>query len=568
MPGLAHGARQRLITAAVLAGLVVLGYLLLPGHTYLQEDSQIYLAILEHFWNPTVLANDPVATHHHMSYTIYDELALLWRRITGLDFQPILVADQLVFRFLGLLGIYLTATALGLGRAPALAVAAVFGLGATVSGPAVLTIEYEPKPRASAVPAAFLAIGLFAHGRFLGAGLAGALSFLYHPPSSYPFWLASLVWLGVARQRRTQARALQLLIPGTVAIGILLLAAHFQVGGKEPGLWFSQLTPELEQIQRYRASYNWVSTWWERWAWHYALLFLASIVAWRRLRLDWRSPSGWMSLSLPIIGLASVPASWLLLEHLKWALIPKFQPARALLMVPAFAVILAVARAITGARTLRGALESMAWAVIAFAVPTGPDIRQVLLPNLASPVALHRLLLILGLAALLVFSRWLSARPLATLTTAAALLAPYFLLPTAGRVENYQVIHHPELDELARWARSHTPREAVFVFPLADRSRVPGVFRVKAQRALYVDWKSGGQANMLPALAWEWWCRWQTIQRTGFNEAALAKYRDLGIDFVVVERSQALLGYKPVFENRRYSVYSTAAQPEAGSTGG
>jgi len=49
----------------------------------------------------------------------------------------------------------LMAESLGLAFAPALLVAAICSLGALIPGPAVLTFEYEPTPRAFAVNEAF-----------------------------------------------------------------------------------------------------------------------------------------------------------------------------------------------------------------------------------------------------------------------------------------------------------------------------------------------------------------------------------------------------------------------------
>src|SRR5438445_13859247 len=85
-----------------------------------------------------------------------------------------------IFRAAGIWGVYLIATALGLSEMPALIVAAVFSLGATIMGPAVLVFEYEPVPRGFAVPLIFLAIGLIAHERYLIAGMVAAVAFLVH----------------------------------------------------------------------------------------------------------------------------------------------------------------------------------------------------------------------------------------------------------------------------------------------------------------------------------------------------------------------------------------------------
>ncbi|MCL4851787.1 MAG: hypothetical protein KJZ78_10445, partial [Bryobacteraceae bacterium] len=69
-----------------------------------------------------------------------------------------------------------------------LLVTAIAGLGATIAGPTVLTFEYEPVPRGFAVPLLLLAVGLAAHQRHFWAGVAGSVAFLYHAPTTVPFW--------------------------------------------------------------------------------------------------------------------------------------------------------------------------------------------------------------------------------------------------------------------------------------------------------------------------------------------------------------------------------------------
>ena len=82
--------------------------------------------------------------------------------------QPYFVyAQQIVTRALGIWGLLLMGEALSLAFAPALLVAAICSLGALIPGPAVLTFEYEPTPRAFAVPLLVCAIGLSAHRRYL-----------------------------------------------------------------------------------------------------------------------------------------------------------------------------------------------------------------------------------------------------------------------------------------------------------------------------------------------------------------------------------------------------------------
>src|SRR5262249_36778179 len=133
------------IAAAVLA-LALLTYFQFPGHTWLQQDSQIYTPILEHLHDPEALRNDVLVQRPHVAYTLYDELALGLRALTGLGFREVLAAAQIAARALGIWGLYLMGVAAGLSALNALLVAAMVSMGALIAGPQVLTLEYEPIP--------------------------------------------------------------------------------------------------------------------------------------------------------------------------------------------------------------------------------------------------------------------------------------------------------------------------------------------------------------------------------------------------------------------------------------
>ena len=153
-----------------LAALTAIGFLYFPGHTYLQSDTQIYVPILERLNDPSLFQDEIIAQKPHVSFTMYDEAALWLRKLTGWGFRDVLALQQIVFRFAALWGVYLMAGSLGLGAAASVLVAAVYGLGATVMGPSVLTFEYEPVPRGNAIGLTMLAIGLVAQGKHLWAG--------------------------------------------------------------------------------------------------------------------------------------------------------------------------------------------------------------------------------------------------------------------------------------------------------------------------------------------------------------------------------------------------------------
>ncbi|HEV3197457.1 MAG TPA: hypothetical protein VGZ73_06105, partial [Bryobacteraceae bacterium] len=92
-------------TAGAALALALLTFFQFPGHTYLQQDSQIYAPILEHLRDPAVLRNDILAQQPHVAFTIYDEAARLLRGISGLSFREVLTFEQIAARGLGIWGL-------------------------------------------------------------------------------------------------------------------------------------------------------------------------------------------------------------------------------------------------------------------------------------------------------------------------------------------------------------------------------------------------------------------------------------------------------------------------------
>jgi hypothetical protein len=203
-----------LATAAGCLALALLSFFQFPGHTWLQQDSQVYVPILEHLYDSSALRNELLASKPHVAYTLYDETALALRAVTGLGFQYVLAAEQIVARAFGIWGLYLLAlAALGSSSDPrpgrrgaAAFVAALCTLGAVIAGPTVLTVEYEPTPRAFALPLMILAAGLAVNRRFIAAGVAGAAAFLFHPPTAAPFWALFAVIAMLPASRKAGGR--------------------------------------------------------------------------------------------------------------------------------------------------------------------------------------------------------------------------------------------------------------------------------------------------------------------------------------------------------------------------
>src|SRR6185295_13297138 len=119
-----------LATASLCMAFALLTFFQFPGHTWLQQDTQIYAPILEHLRDPSVLRNEILVQQPHLAYTLYDEFALGIRQVTGLGFREILQAQQIVTRALGFWGLLLLAESFGLGFGAAASVAAICSLGA------------------------------------------------------------------------------------------------------------------------------------------------------------------------------------------------------------------------------------------------------------------------------------------------------------------------------------------------------------------------------------------------------------------------------------------------------
>jgi hypothetical protein len=486
-------------SAALLSLLAIglFGFFVFPGHTYLQQDSQIYLPMMERLVDGRVLGNDLIATHPHLSFTAYDEIAVAVRKITGFDFQAILVAQQIVTRLLGLLGVFLLAQSAGLNYSAAVLVAGLFGLGATVVGPSVLTVEYEPTPRTFALPLIVLAAGLASLREWRMAGAAAFVGFLYHPPTVAPVLLLMLLYVMMPWHLDGRWRFLGW-IAG--AIVVLAVAAKLQAGVRLEQDFFSQVSPDVEKLQRMRASYVFVGMWFGQYWAHHCFLYLVALAAWWRIgdRLD--GFGQFLLLFLPVLGMLSLLVSYVAMDVLGWGLMPQLQPARTVLWTTFAAVVsCAMAAGVAG-----GVWERALWLLLPLAVTIQTRPLDLLWPS--TPVLLQHFGLVVLLALLGAFAVRQGAWAPGLLVIGAM-----FLILHVGGVRNYPAAHSAELDGLSSWARGATPIEAVFHFPDAGKELYPGIFRARAERAVWVDWKGGGQVNFMEPLAREWWKRWSAL---------------------------------------------------------
>jgi hypothetical protein len=532
------------LTAAAVAALTLLNFFQFPGHTWLQSDTQIYAPILEHLADPSALEHDPLVQRPHVSFTIYDEATLAFRRLTGLGLRESLQIQQIVFRALGIWGVLLMAAAAGLPFWPSALVATIFSLGANVLGPTVLLFEYEPIPRGFAVPLLFLAVGLIGRGRHFWAGVAASLAFLIHPPTVWPFW--GIYFLLTLRPAKPDImrRRLYALAPLFAAVILLFLASRFQAGVGETQAFFTRLDPAQEKLQRMRSPYVYVSIWAELYWKHFLIVFAGALAAYVRLRREIPLDLRYFLLGLPLMGALSVPLSWWLLDRMKWALMPQVQPMRALLFVVAMLIFCAAAGACRAALRRRWP-EAFAWFVLALVVPV--NTRADVLPT-ANRIALMAAIAACACAALWIYGRRSMVGSAALAALSAAI---FFAVPHYGKIVNYPAVRTEPLNQLANWARQSTPRDAVFLFPEANRDLDPGIFRANALRAVYVDWKGGGQVNYLKELGDLWWTRWQMVNP--YRPEKLDRFREAGIDYVVLRKTR--LPVPPAFDNGAYRAY-------------
>ena len=364
-----------------------------------------------------------------------------------------------------------------------------------------------------------------------------------------PFWgvyFLLALWPWQAGSDARAAVALAPLIGGRCCC--CCIASRHQAGVGETQAFFARLDPAQEKLQRMRANYVWVSIWGPLWIGHWTAMYALGLAAYVRVRRAVPVDLRFFLLGLPAVGILSMPGSWLLLEKAKWALLPQFQPMRALLFVTAVAGIVCSVAGVKAALAGRW-WEAGLWLLIPYSIPVHAKITQ--LP------AWPRVEVIITLALAAAVSVWSMRRWKAAAhgAIAATALAAFWLIPGWGRVVNYPHAHSAELDQLAGWARASTPKDAVFLFPDAGKEGYPGIFRAEAQRAVYVDWKGGGQVNYLKELGEEWWRRWQAGMAPGYKPDNWARYRELGVQYVVLKAAHREVGVGVVWENRAWVVY-------------
>ncbi len=411
-----------------------------------------------------------------------------------------------------------------------------------------------------------LAIGLLAREKPLLAGFAGGVALLYHPPTAAFFWGAILLAFIFDRQLRTLLRPLITVL----FVFALLLAnlAQLQPGVVEPGGIFGKLSGSLANLQRYRTKYVWVSVWAARDIWHYLAIAVCGLWATARIWGVLNRQIRWLFVVLAVSGILSVPLSDILLEHLRWSLIPHVQPAAALLFT------VAVASVACGIAGIRAALagrtrESFLWFLVVFALPINVRILDLFSFRRLADVVQLGTCLVLAVGVAVLVRRFGTARWRGIVLLAP--LAAIFAIPTIGGVDNYTTIDKKPISDLADWAENNTWGSSMFLFPDAGRDLYPGIFRAESRRALWVDWESGEEVKYFESAANEWWDRWHETMEGSFSPRRLEGMLPLPIDYYVLKRKDRLARIKPVFANRDFVVYDAgdlrnASTPLRGAT--
>lgn len=530
-----------LLRWAALVAITAHGLWVMPGRAYLISDTQIYSPMLDRLADPSLYNREIVAQRQHLSLTIWDETVLGIQRITGVPHEHVLDALQAISRLIGLYGLFLIGTALGLSEAAALLIPAIVGLGAFVHGPAVVTIEYEAVPRGIAGMLSFLAIGLAMGGNHRGAMIAAGIGFLFHAPVVIPFLAAFALFQAWQRDLKPLAWL-------AIFVAVTAILNRLQPGVVEKQSFFTLVDPAWEELQRMRAGYNWLSSWkpwmFRNFLFNGAIAALALWRIWKHLSVRAR----FYSVMLPLIGLLSLPLAWLVMEQWKWALMAQVQPARAVLFTLVFGLLLTIAASVYAARSGKW-IESAAWLVPSvFTAFHGYLWEQFGLPARDLQVTAAVVLWVL-----LAMSCERRSQAAAVFFAVGTAVLAGWLWKDVLKKSNFVQPENPELTSAALWAKQNSPKDAMFLLPELARSSESGVFRVRAQRALYVDWKIGGQVNYSRDLSFEWWRR---MKLADDKKRPLDSWKSEGVDYLVLKSGTAFPAGREVYRNSRYAIYS------------
>jgi hypothetical protein len=378
------------------------------------------------------------------------------------------------------------------------------------------------------------------HGRLAWACAAASVGFLYHSPATIPFWILFAVVL--VKERRWKA-----MFPLAGAMVLLAIAFTAQRSQVRPQGFLTVIDPEWEQVIRMRTAYDWIDLWPAGSVLAFVLACAVAAAAACRIRALTSFSQRVFLIGFPVLGVLSIAVSALLLDHWKWALMAQVQPARATLFTIVFAQINCALAGLVAARERRW-WEAFPWFVAVLLPPVNP--------MLMGPFTLAQVVTIGVLASVA-----LSVERIKWTAAFAVALIGCWAIPNYAKTLNYPSLHSAELDQLNQWARANTPAAAMFVFPVSARNLEQGVFRANAKRALYTDWKAGGQVNYFRDFALEWRKRWQELSS---GKLTVDEWRARGVDYLIYAGPKAeQLAQPPVFENSRYRAYEIAGNRKA-----
>ncbi len=592
---------KRSFLGLYFVSIIVLSYCCYPGASICEEDTQIYLPILLRAQDGSLLRNDLITQYPHTAFTLYDELVLFISRSSGVTLASGLTALQILSRCLLLAGFFLIFRALACPREVALGLAGLMMMGAAIPGVQTLIVEFESVPRGISFSLTLLALAFVAHRRVLEGTLLGCLGLLVHPTTTLPFWIGWSTILTSRRKAFSAGRGLNAAL--LVAAALLLAIVAFRSSpGEQSRYFFRLIDPAWEKLLHLRVSYVFVSEWsgLDLFLLSWAVLVLC-LACWRC-----RPVTPWVLTRFVTVtalwAVTMVLISWILLDHFKLAIFTQIQPARAVIFPVTFTLIFSwtvAAKALQSSPlkaenylwvlssvffTLDRSILCVLWPVLSLEVLKNLVVERDLFRNqqkwirgsclcielaiilcvvLVNPFGLEflsrhtakeatlALVLSFGLG-ITARKRWISS-PLhwgsVLVLTALFFLAVAWVVPKPPATPDRSEIRH-----LAQWAKKTTPVDAVFLFPEADRDKSPGVFRYYANRAVYVDWKSGGQINFSRSFAMEWWQRWKsTMEAPRVDVLELPRN---AINFVVTRQPRSSLGAKPVHTSKTLQVYA------------
>jgi hypothetical protein len=476
--------RRILLIGAALAAITWFQFDIYPGHSYLRGATQLYVPMLQRLATPGYLSRDLVATHPDFTYTIYDEVTLFLHDAGKLSFQSALEQQQIVFRFLGLFGLFLICRASHLKDSHALALSAAVNLGSWLAGPQVGFPGLEPTSGAFAFALVLLAVGCLSGNKPVLAGLAGGMALMYDILIAAPFWIVVILSVIFApNQRKLLRPALTSLLVFVLLLGNL---AQLQPGVGQPVPFLTKIPPDVWSILRFRTPFVWPSEWGRVQIFIYVAILVVAIWAATTLAGQLKGTVRWFVFGLPFLGFLSLGATMILLDRFRWSLMPNVQPARLLLFMVCFTALLSGMAAIRF-MDRRAWLEGLLWCVATGCVLYVPRV---------SPIALN------------------AETPLGTKPSS--------------------------LRELANWAEANTWGSSLFLFPDAGQVSYPSVFRALSRRGLWVDWDSGLIGDSSDAAARIWWDRWNETMHRGFSVQRMQRALALPVDYWVLRRSHTL----------------------------